>query len=327
VDPVVVKGGPGVARSSTVRRFRYGPFGLPIPRLGRRLPDRYLAVIMLAPALALMAAYVVYPLANIVYSAFTTQATLSSPHEWVGLGNFTGYLFQQDFFPTLGRSVYYTVANIVVQTLLGFIVALVLHASLPGRNVARGMILFPFLVPIVVAALIWHFILDDLTGVANYMLTEAHLIKQPLGWLSDPGDAMNAIVAISVWKYVPFMIILFLARLQTVPVELIEAAHVDGAGGLRTLWHIILPYMAPVVVVAVMLRTIFSFNEYEVPFLMTQGGPDNKTLVLPILIRQMLLTDLQTGPAAAVSLLMLLVLVACGLGYWYFYRLGEKAFE
>lgn len=302
-------------------------FGLPIPRLGRRLRDRHLAAIMVLPALLLMLAYVAYPLLNIIYSAFTTQATLSSPHQWVGLGNFTGYLFQQDFLPSLARSIYYTVGNIVAQTVLGFVAALVLHASLPGRNIARGMILFPFLVPVVVAALIWHFILDDLTGVASYLLMSAHIVKQPLGWLSDPGDAMNAVVAISVWKYVPFMIILFLARLQTVPVELIEAAHVDGASAARTLWHIILPYMAPVVVVAVMLRTIFSFNEYDVPYLMTQGGPDNKTLVLPILIRHMLLTDLQTGPAAAVSLLMLLVLVACGLGYWYFYRLGEKAFE
>ena len=85
--------------------------------------------------------------------------------------------------------------------------------------------------------------------------------------------------------------------------------------------------MAPVIVVAVMLRTIFSFNEYDIPYLMTQGGPLDRTLVLPILIRQLLLQELQVGPAAAVSLLMLIVLVACGLGYWYFYRLGERAFD
>lgn len=308
-------------------RFRSTSLGIPFPRLGRHLPDRWLAVLMVAPALILMLAYVLYPLWTMVTSAFMTQANLSAPQHWVGLGNFNGYLFKQDFLPSLGRSVYFTVTNIVIQTLLGFGVALILHANLPGRNIARGMILFPFIVPIVVAALIWHFLLDDLTGIVNYLLISSHLIKEPLAWLSDPHRTMNTVVAISVWKYMPFMIILFLARLQTVPVELMEAARVDGAGALSMLWHIVLPYMAPVIVVAVMLRTIFSFNEYEVPFLMTQGGPANTTLVLPILIRDLLLTDLQVGPAAAVSLLMLLVLCACGLGYWYFYRLGEKAFE
>lgn len=308
-------------------RFRSTSLGIPFPRLGRHLSDRRLSILMVAPALIVMLAYVLYPLWVMVTSAFMTQTTLSSPQHWAGLANFNGYLFRESFLPSFGRSVYFTVSNIAIQTVLGFAVALILHSNLPGRNVARGMILFPFIVPIVVAALIWHFLLDDLTGVVNYLLISAHIIKVPLGWLSDPKNAMNSIVMVSVWKYVPFMIVLFLARLQTVPVELMEAARVDGARAISMLRHIILPYMAPVIVVAVMLRTIFSFNEYEVPFLMTQGGPDDRTLVLPILIRDLLLTDLQVGPAAAVSLLMLLVLCACGLGYWYFYRLGEKAFE
>lgn len=282
---------------------------------------------LLLPALALMLAYVVYPLWTIVTGAFLESDSLSGPQRWAGLENFNGYIFQQEFVPSLLRSIYYTVTNIVIQTVLGFLVALLLHSSLPGRNIARGMILFPFIVPAVVAALIWHFALDDLVGVVNYLLLTLHLIREPLGWLSSPSEAMNAVVAISVWKYIPFMIILFLARLQTVPTELLEAARVDGANAWQLLRYLILPWMAPVIVVAVMLRTIFSFNEYEIPYLMTQGGPLDHTLVLPILIRQLLLQELQVGPAAAVSLLMLLVLIGCGLGYWYFYRLGERAFD
>ena len=313
--------------ASLSSRWRRTSIGLPVPRLGRRLSDNQLGLIMLLPALIVMLAYVLYPLWTMVTGAFMEQDSLSGPQHWAGLNNFNGLIFREEFIPSLGRSVYYTVSNIVTQTVLGFLIALLLHSSLPGRNIARGMILFPFIVPAVVAALIWHFLLDDLVGVVNYLLISGHLVKEPLGWLSSPDDAMNAVVMISVWKYIPFMIILFLSRLQTVPVEMLEAARVDGANPFQLLRHIVLPWMAPVIVVAVMLRTIFSFNEYDIPYLMTQGGPLDRTLVLPILIRQLLLQELQVGPAAAVSLLMLIVLVACGLGYWYFYRLGERAFD
>ena len=282
---------------------------------------------MVAPALSLMLFYVLYPLWIVVSSSFQDFSTLTGPGTWVGLENYRWLFEGQDFFPALGRSAYYTITNVVFQTVLGFLIALLLNLSLPGRNIARGAILFPFIVPGVVAAIIWGYLFDDLTGVADYVLLSLHIIKEPLGWLSSPATAMNTVVAISVWKFEPFMIILFLARLQTVPTDMLEAARVDGANVLQIFRHLILPWMLPVVLIAVMLRTIFTFNEFEMPYLLTQGGPLDATLVLPVLIRQLLVGSLNPGRASAVSSVMIAILVLFGILYMWIYRRTERSLE
>ena len=308
-------------------RWRTGAFGLRYPRLGIHLSDRQLAVLMVAPALGLMLFYLIYPLWVVLSSSFQDFTTLTGPGTFVGLDNYRWLTEGQDFLPAFGRSVYYTVTNVVLQTVLGFAIALLLNMKLPGRNIARGAILFPFIVPGVVAAIIWGYLLDDLTGVVNYVLISAHIISEPLGWLASPKTAMNTVIGISVWKFEPFMIILFLARLQTVPTDILEAARVDGANSLQIFRYLILPWMMPVVLIAVMLRTIFTFNEFEMPYLLTQGGPLDATLVLPVLIRQLLVQNLSTGRASAVSGVMIAILVVLGIGYMLIYRRTERSLE
>jgi|SRR5258708_5760712 len=308
--------------------WRTGAFGMRYPRLGRHLSDKQLGLLMVAPALTLMLFYVLYPLWIVLSSSFQDFSTLTGPGRWVGLENYRWLIDGQQFLPALGRSVYYTVTNVVLQTLLGLLIALLLNLSLPGRNIARGAILFPFIVPGVVAAIIWGYLFDDLTGVVDYVLLSAHIVKEPLGWLTSPNTAMNTVIAISVWKYEPLMIILFLARLQTVPVEMLEAARVDGANHLQVLGHMILPWMLPVMLIAAMLRTIFSFNEFEMPYLLTRGGPLDSTLVLPVLIRQTLIgSSLNPGRASAISAIMISILVVFGVIYMLIYRRTEGSVE
>lgn len=308
-------------------RWRTGKYGLSYPRIGRRMSDRTMAAVMVAPALILMVGYVVYPLYSVVTSSFMDFPTLAGGGTWAGLSNYQWVLHGDEFFPALGRSLYYTFANIILQTVIGFAIALVLNAQLPGRNIARGAILFPFIVPGVVAALIWGYMFDDLTGIVNYLLQSLHLIQEPLGWLSGIKTAMNTVVVISIWKFMPFMIILFLARLQTLPSDMLEAARVDGANAIQIFQKMVLPWMLPVVLVAVMLRMIWSFNEFDMPFLLTQGGPDSATLVLPVMIRELLLDQLSPGRAAAVSTIMILILVAFGILYNIVYRRAEKVLD
>lgn len=308
-------------------RWRTGRFGLRYPRLGRHLSDGQLALAMVAPALLLMVGYVIYPLVSVIVSSLQEYPSLIGPGRWTGLDNFVWILKGDEFFPALGRSLYYTFVNIVGQTVIGFGIALVLNMNLPGRNIARGAILFPFIVPSVVAALIWGYMFDDLTGVVNYLLVSLQVVKEPLGWLANPKTAMNTVIAISIWKFMPFMIILFLARLQTLPTEVLEAARVDGANVLQIFRHLVLPWMLPVVIVAAMLRMIWSFNEFDMPFLLTQGGPDDATLVLPVMIRQLLLDQLSPGRAAAVSVIMIGILVVFGLLYQLVYRRSEAALD
>ena len=308
-------------------RFRTGAFGIPYPRLGGRVTDRQLSLLMVAPALSLMVFYVLYPLWVVVSSSFMSFSRLAGPGTWVGLDNYRWLIEGQQFLPALGKSVYYTVANIVLQTILGLLIAVLLNLSLPGRNLARGVILFPFIVPGVVAAFVWNYMFDDLTGVVNYVLLSTHVLKDPIGWLSSPATAMNTVVAISIWKYEPVMIILFLARLQTVPTEIVEAARVDGANALQLLRYVVLPWMLPVVMIAIMLRTITMFNEFDLPYLLTQGGPLSSTLTLPVVIRQLLVGSFSPGRASAVSTVMIGFLVLFGLLSVALYRRAERAFQ
>src|SRR5260221_2755900 len=132
--------------------WRTGAFGMRYPRLGRHLSDKHIGLLMVAPALTLVLFYVLYPLWIVLPSSFQDFSTLTGPGRWVGLENYRWLIDGQQFLPALGRSVYYTVTNIVRQTVLGLLIALLLNLSMPGRNIARGAILFPFIVPGVVAA-------------------------------------------------------------------------------------------------------------------------------------------------------------------------------
>jgi multiple sugar transport system permease protein len=278
------------------------------PRRG--LSDRTLGLLMILPAAVLIVTYLGLPLVTAVITSLFQQDTITHARTYVGLGNFVWLAQNPLFWGSLGRSLYWTVGNAILQLVGGVGIALLLHANLRGRAIARGIVLFPFIVPAVVAALIWNYMLNDMVGVINYVLQSLHIITQPLGAMSTPSKAMNTIILISVWKFMPFMVVMFLSRLQTLPLELSEAARIDGCGPLRVFTRITLPWLMPVIIVALLLRIIWSFNEFDLPFLLTQGGPLDATMTLPLLIRYLAFDYLDVGKAAAVALVMIVILFA-----------------
>jgi multiple sugar transport system permease protein len=305
-------------------RWRTGPAGIRVPHFGTRLGRRALAFVLLAPALTLMLIYVVYPVVDVIYSSMRAWDTPTVAGAYIGLDNYK-YLVEarSNFAASFGRSVYWTLGSVVVQTAFGLGIAMLLNMRLPGHQIARAAVLIPFVVPAVVVSLVWQNLLNELTGVINYLLVVAHVVREPVPFLTSRSWTMDVIILIGAWKLTPFMIVLFLARLQSVPKDQVEAARCDGANAFQIFRHIVFPWMLPVMVIAVLLRTIWSFNEFDIPFLLTQGGPDGSTLVLPVLIRQLLLEQLDPGLAAAISVLMIALLSLIGLGYLVIYRRGE----
>lgn len=318
---------PGVVPAARSARWRVTSRGLPLPRMGRKLPDSWLSVLMVAPALILMMIYVLYPLWQVIAGSFEQQDTLSAPLHWVGLANFQAIFATGQFWSSLGLNLYYTIGNVIVQIPLGLGFALLLNMALPGRNIARGAILFPFIVPAVVAALIWSYMLNPSIGVIDYLLLHFHLIGKPLLFLSDPGGAMNTVILVSAWKYMPLMIILFLARLQTIPVEVLEATRCDGANAWQTFRHVVWPWLLPVVLIAIMVRTILSFNEFDMPYLLARGGPLDSVFTLPVMIRSLINDQSNMGQGSAVSLIMIAILLVVSLVYLVVYRWGEKSLD
>ena len=196
----------------------------------------------------------------------------------------------------------FTFWSLLIKFVTGMTIALILNSRLPWRNLLAGVMLLPWIVPEIVTALTWKSIYDPLFGSLNPILLGAGIIDRPLGWLSDPNLAMPSIIAVNVWKGIPFYVLLLLAGLKAVDREQLEAAEIDGANVVQRFRHVALPSMRYVIVVTLLLSFISTFNQFGLPFLMTQGGPSGATKLYSILAYEKAIGSLQYGPGTAIAL-------------------------
>jgi multiple sugar transport system permease protein len=286
-------------------------------RTGRRpgLSDRQLGVVFLLPFVVVSLAFVVYPAVEAIRLAFYSKLPFHQTFTFVGLDNFR-YLFEDPVFWAAARqAVVWTTASIVLQTALGVAVALLLNEAVRGINVFRGLLLFPYMVPTVVIALIWRWMFNPEFGVVNAALKASGVVQRDIYWLSDPTWAMVSTILLNVWKFTPFVVICVLARLQSIPPELDEAAQVDGAGTWRRFLHITLPQLRAVLAVVVVFRTIWTFNKFEEIYLLTRGGPGTSTFNLAVYAFEQATANLRLGVAAATGVVMLVFLFAGSVLY------------
>ena len=245
------------------------------------------------------------------------------PGTWVGLENFADVVTSKAFWIALRNDVVFTLSTVIVQTVLGMLVALLLHRRFLGRNLFRSLVLFSYGFPVAVTAIIWRFMLSDSVGIIYYAVRELHL-PIPNTWFASPKTAMASVVMVTVWKFFPFMVINFLAALQTIDEDLYEAAKVDGANTMQRFRHITLPMVMPVIAIVMLLRTIWTFNNWEVIALLTSGGPLYSTTTLPILVYGTLFSQFSVGRAAATAFIMTLLLM---LAMFFYMRLFVRAEE
>jgi multiple sugar transport system permease protein len=196
-----------------------------------------------------------------------------------------------------------------LQVVFGISVALLLHQNLVFRSLARSLVLFPYFLSTVVAVLVWRWLFNDLYGVLNHMLMWAGLIDMPVDWLGSMPNAMVSLVFVGAWKYFPFVVIAVLARLQSIPDELYEAATIDGAGPFARFTDITLPQLKDVLIVIVLLRTIWDFKEFDLIYLLTGGGPIISTQTLPLMVYKEAFALNQMGAASAVAVVMMLIML------------------
>jgi ABC-type sugar transport system permease subunit len=286
------------------------PTAVPAPRRRFRLSDRQVGILFMLPFLVTGALFMVWPVAEAVRLAFYAYNPLR-PDDiyWVGLENFERIFDDPLFWESFRQALVWTGWSILFQTLLGVGMALLLNMTLPGMAVFRGLLLFPYIVPTVVIALNWRWIFNSEIGVVNYALLELGIIDQNIAWLSTPDMAMASAILLNVWKYTPFVIICVLARLQTIPTELYDAAKVDGAGAWRRFIDITLPMLKEVLVVVIVFRTIWTFNKFEEIYLLTRGGPGTSTFNLAVYAFEEGMANLRLGVAAATGVVMILLLL------------------
>jgi multiple sugar transport system permease protein len=229
------------------------------------------------------------------------------------------------FWLSLKNSVVWVFGSVSLQFVLGFLVALLLNASIWGRAIFRTASLLPWIIPGVVVALIWEYIYQPNYGPLNDLLRRAGLMEYPVAWLSDLDLAMPAVIVTNVWRGVPFFAIMILAGLQAIPEEIYEAATVDGAGVVQRFWSVTLPMLRPIIVVSTATRIIWTFNYADLIFVMTGGGPANATHITSTYTLMQAYSDLDWGYAATLSVFLFVVMLAFTAAYLKLTRGVESA--
>jgi multiple sugar transport system permease protein len=290
---------------------------LPSRALGLSLPRQYalIGILLIAPALVTFALVVAYPLVYAIYLSFFSIYTPTLQGQWVGLANYATMLSNREFWTGLWTNVVWTVGTLTLQVLFGVAMALLLNLDFHFRSLARSLVLFPYFVSTVVAVLVWRWMFNDSYGILNHALMATGLLEMPPDWLGAMPNAMISVILVGAWKYFPFVVIAVLARLQSIPSELYEAARIDGAGAWSRFWDVTLPQLREVLVVIVLLRTIWDFKEFDLIYLLTGGGPVSATQTLPLLVYQQAFGMNAMGLASAYAIGIMLVLLVFMLLY------------
>lgn len=275
-----------------------GPSG---PRLSATARDRLFAMGLVVPGLVVFSLIVLWPLLRGVWLAFSDVQFLTLSSEWVGLENFRQVLSDPDFWDALWLTTVITLVSVSLQLVLGVGAALLLNQQFYGRSLVRGLTIFPYLVPIVVATMVWKWMLNDTYGIVNHFLVSVGIVDKPILWLSSTKWALPSVILVSVWRLFPFIVLAVLGRLQNIPQQLYDAAKTDGASQFAMFKDVTLPQLRSVLVVTLFLRLIWDFNDFNLIALLTGGGPAGSTTTLPILIHRQALVDHQLGQAAATA--------------------------
>ena len=270
--------------------------------------DRAFTAIAVLPTFTVMLCIFGIPLLFSLYLSFTgwalDQALMGG--EFVGLANYEDLMNDPVFIGSLGITFGYTAASVAAQMMLGLVIALLLNINLPYMRVLRTALVVPMMITPIVGALCWKLLLEPSLGFFNY------LIGQKIVWLGMPATALLSVWVVSVWQSTPYVALILLAGLRSLPTEPLEAAAIDGANRRQSFWHITLPLLRPYLLVALLLRVIFEFRAFDNIYALTGGGPANATMVLSMFTYLTSFVRFDFSLGAAASWIMLLIsMITC----------------
>jgi len=266
--------------------------------LGR---DSMIGFLFVIPILIFILGLIAYPFLYGIYLSLCTKF-VGYPSKFCGLDNYVKLFYDGFFRRTVWNTIVYTSSAVIFKLILGMIMALILNEKLRAMNFHRGVLLLPWIAPYVVTSLAWLWMYDALRGIINLGLIEMGIIRIPIPWLSHPQLAMFSVTSVNIWRGFPFFGAMILAGLQNIPRTLYEAAEVDGATPFRKFIYITLPGLKHVIIVATLLSTIWTFNDFANVFIMTRGGPGGATQIFATLSYEIGFGGLRWSEAIAVSL-------------------------
>ncbi|WP_298132056.1 sugar ABC transporter permease [Micropruina sp.] len=292
------------------------------------MTDNQYSMLLMAPAAIFLAILVVWPVVKLVVDSFYNLDPLAGTSEFIGLGNYVDTLTSPDFQAAAGRTVVYTLLVVAAEFVLGLATALLFHALGQRSRVFRSLFLYPLMIAPVVAGLLWRFLLIDNFGIIGTLLANVGVLSDPnqIGWLSNPDIVLFSVAIPDIWLTTSFMTLVLFAGLQNLPGDVIEAARLDGVGGWRMLTRIMLPLLRPVIAVALIVRGVDAAKAFDVILIQTNGGPEQASTTLSLLIYQTMVRFGDPGLASAMSVLyMIAMLIVAVIAIGTIWRPGKES--
>jgi multiple sugar transport system permease protein len=282
--------------------------------------------LLLAPALLFTVFILLYPMLQNLVNSFMDVSLVREGRGWTGFLNYEHVFSDTVFWLAFRNTILYALVGTFLALVIGLALALVLDVN-TGKmsSVAAALYPIPWVISPVVAGFAWKWLLNDHFGILNYWLSWAGLVRSGTSWLGNPRTALFCVMLARAWQFYPFAMVMFLAGLQSIPAEQYEAASVDGASAIRRFLHITIPNLRPVSSVLLLLGVIWSFNDFNMVFVMTRGGPINASMVLPVLVREFSFVHFDLGKGSALSVLIFAMLLSLSSFYMSVLARRERA--
>jgi len=282
-------------------------------------------VLLILPALASIGAISVYPVFLGLWYSFRDTTLASATDSFIGFGNYTQLIADNQFWGAWLHTMQFTSVSTLFETVIGLMIALVLCERFRGRGLVRAAMLVPWAIPTVVTSKMFGWLFEGQNGIVNFLLRSAGIIRHNVDWYGSPDFALATIIIADVWKTTPFMALLLLAGLQTIPESLGEASLIDGANAWQRFWYVRLPLLAPSLLIASMFRALDAFRIFDLVYVLTGGGPADSTEVLSTLTYKHLFSALEVGYGSSLSTMMFIteIAIAALFSWLLFWKMRE----
>jgi trehalose/maltose transport system permease protein len=281
------------------------------------------AWLFLSPVLLILAVTAIWPLSRTIFFSFLGLSEYSLDYSFVGFqnylsikeGEFSGVLADKTWWRSVWNTLWFTLVSVSLETILGLLVALMLHQNFKARPLMRAAVLIPWAIPTIVSARMWNWMLNDQFGIINDLMMRLSIIEQPIAWTANPLTAMVAVIVVDVWKTTPFMALLILAGLQILPKDIYENARIDGVHPLRVFWKITLPLIRSTLMIAIIFRALDALRIFDLIYVLT---PNNETTMsMSIFAKQEMFDFAKFSYGSAASTLIFLIIAMLVISYIY----------
>ena len=283
--------------------------------------NQWTSFLMLTPAIASLLIVSIYPTAKTILMSFFDKSILKKEEPFIGLANYIEAFSKVGTWQTIFNILFFAIVSLALGVSLAMLIATKLIKPYPLRGFFRSMFLVPWVTPPLVASIVWRFIFSENFSPLNSILLKLHLIKVPINFLGSTAtflgvsEPLIVLTIINVWSIFPFLMVMFIAGLQTVPQEIYEAARMDGAGKMATFWRITVPCIRPVITSSIVLELIWQFNNFNISYMVTNGGPLGLTKTMAVEVYQAAFTNYRYGYASALSIIMMLIALIPSIFY------------